>query len=444
MGVGEGGDVGADAGVDPGVPGRDVGGVGRQARAQGEAGVGRDVAEPVEGGPGALGVDVVGGEGRDAAPVVDAGGEERAALDEVDQVRGSLHPHGGAEDETGDGDGGEVLVEVEVLDRAHRGVGLGPEVLDDHLLEVAVLAAHGAQREDRLRPLTQVLADADQQARGERDREATGVLENPKTDRRVLVGGAEVGLTLLGEQPRRGGLQHHAHRGGHRLETIDLLPRHDPRVEVGQQPGLLEHPDRHGPDVVQRRVVTVLVEPLGRLGPPLLGPVAEGEQRFGAPERRALGGDGQHLVGREEGLLPSSRELAGHRDERAVVAAVTAQTGQRDEDLGGVGDHPGPAGGGQTGVAHAAGGLHEGGQVLAAGGQERLRLGHVQGDPASHARQCPSHLLGGGLLDHPARVTTTGDRHEGRSGRDQAPPARAGSAVSPTWGCDRSWTEGLA
>ena len=42
--------------------------------------LGRDLAQPVERGPGPLGVHVVGGERRDAAPVVDAGVEQRPAL----------------------------------------------------------------------------------------------------------------------------------------------------------------------------------------------------------------------------------------------------------------------------------------------------------------------------------------------------------------------------
>jgi len=45
---------------------------------------------------------------------------------------------------------------------AHRRVRLGAEVLDDHLLDVAVLLVQLAQRQERLHPLDRGLADPDQ------------------------------------------------------------------------------------------------------------------------------------------------------------------------------------------------------------------------------------------------------------------------------------------
>ena len=88
-----------------------------------------------------------------------------------------------------------------------------------------------------------------------------------------------------------------------------------PGVEVRQQPGLLQHPDRHRPQVGQRAVVAVAVQPFPGLRPAVLRPVAEGEQRLLAAERRALPGDLQDLVGREVG----GRQPARHGDEGAVV-----------------------------------------------------------------------------------------------------------------------------
>ena len=52
----------------------------------------------------------------------------------------------------------------------HRGVRLGPEVLHDDFLDAAVRAGDPADREQRLDPLREGLADADQDAGGERDR----------------------------------------------------------------------------------------------------------------------------------------------------------------------------------------------------------------------------------------------------------------------------------
>ena len=64
-----------------------------------------------------------------------------------------------------------------------------------------------------------------------------------------------------------------------------------------QQPGLLEHPDRHRPHVVKGRVIPTLVEPLPRLVPPRFGPVTKGEKRFLATQLRAAPSDVEYLVG---------------------------------------------------------------------------------------------------------------------------------------------------
>ena len=73
-----------------------------------------------------------------------------------------------------------------------------------------------------------------------------------------------------------------------------------PGFRCGSSPVALQHQDRHRADVGERRVVAVRVEPLARRRPALLGPVAEGEQRLLAAERRALRGDREHLVRRQE------------------------------------------------------------------------------------------------------------------------------------------------
>jgi hypothetical protein len=55
---------------------------------------------------------------------------------------------------------------------------------------VAVAAVGGADREDRLGPVAQRLADADEQPGRERDGVAAGVLEHLQAHRRDLVGAA--------------------------------------------------------------------------------------------------------------------------------------------------------------------------------------------------------------------------------------------------------------
>src|SRR5712691_11125893 len=53
-----------------------------------------------------------------------------------------------------------------------------------------------------------------------------------------------------------------------------------------QQPGRLQHGDRGGAEVGQRRVIAALVQPLTCGGPALFGPVPQDEQRLLAAERR--------------------------------------------------------------------------------------------------------------------------------------------------------------
>ena len=310
-----------------------------------------------------------------------------------------------------DRDRGDVLLQLQVVVGLHRRPGLGPEVLDDDLLHVPVPLRRGPDLADRVDPLGVVLADAQQHAGGERDGGAPGVLQHPQPDGGLLVRGAEVRAAGLRPQPGRRRLQHHAHRGGDRLEPLDLLPGQHARVEVGEQPGLLQHPDRHRPQVAQRRVEAVRVQPLGGDRPAVLGAVAEGEQRLLAAHRRAGAGDVEHLVRRQERRLALRAQLPRRRHERAVVAAVAAQVGERDEHLAAVGHDARPAGRGEPGVAHPAGRGQQPVQRLAvaqaAGVQQRLGLGGVEGHPALGAdeRAAQRGLGRGGQRTHPANAS---------------------------------------
>ena len=86
--------------------------------------------------PGPFGVDVVGGDRRDAAPVVDAGVEEDAEV--VGQVGWGLEVDVWGEDDPGQGNGLAVGVVGAGGLGVHGRPRLGQEVLDDHLLDVAV------------------------------------------------------------------------------------------------------------------------------------------------------------------------------------------------------------------------------------------------------------------------------------------------------------------
>jgi hypothetical protein len=98
---------------------------------------------------------------------------------------------------------------------------------------------------------------------------------------------------------------------------------------VRQQAGFLEHPLG---DVVQ--VVEGGFEAHGGERFPgglvaQLRLLAEGEQRFLAAHGGTVAGDLQHLVHGQVGRL----QLARHLGERAVVADVAAQVGERNEHL---------------------------------------------------------------------------------------------------------------
>jgi hypothetical protein len=69
-------DGGGDLGGEPGFGGAGVGGIEGEAAGEDFACVGGALGEFRERGPGGFGIDVVGGDGGNAAPVVDPRGEE--------------------------------------------------------------------------------------------------------------------------------------------------------------------------------------------------------------------------------------------------------------------------------------------------------------------------------------------------------------------------------
>ncbi len=290
------------------------------------------VLERRELGPRRLGVHMVRRDRRYAAPVVGAGREQRRERARA-QVGRRLDRHAGAEDEPRDGDRPLQLLERGLRMLRHARARLGAEVLDDEFLDVAVPQMHGAQREQRFDALRAGLADADEETRGHRDGEAPRRLERGEPRGGLLVGRAMVRSALL-RQTLRAALEHQAHRHRDRPQHRELGLVHDARVEVRQQPRLLEDAPRAVREVLERGRETERGELLAGGAVAQLGLVAEREQRLVAARGGARPGDGEHLIDAHVGPCAARRR----RREGAVMADITAQMRQRDEHLARVAD----------------------------------------------------------------------------------------------------------
>ena len=207
--------------------------------------------------------------------------------------------------------------------------GLGREVLDDDLLDVAPPAVRLGDGLKRLDAVAPVLADAHQDSRGVGDLKLPGRLQSGQPALRGLVGGAPVGVEV---GPQR--LDHHSLAGSDPAQRRELVRGHGPGVGVGQQARGVQHEARHGGHIVDSALIAVTVEPVAGHRVSQLGALAQSEQRFVASVAGPDPGDVEHLVRGQVGGFEPGRRLR----ERAVSAAVPAQLGQRYEDLGRVRD----------------------------------------------------------------------------------------------------------
>ena len=303
----------------------------REARREHEArGLGR-VAQAVERGPRPFGVHVVDRDRRDAAPVVDAGREQRREI--VAQVRGRLEVHVGGQDQPGRRDRPEELVGGARLGAVHRGARLGQEVLHDHFLHVTVFEVRVRDRDERVDALGARLADADEDAGRERHTRAAGGVQRGEAAGRRLVGRAVVRAARL-VQPVGERLDHHPLRRADRAQAGELGLGERARVGVGEQAGLVEHALRDRDEIVDGARRSRARAATRRLRVALLGRLAEGEQRLEAAEsRRRARRAPAPVLGEVRRVEPG-----GRLGERAVAAAVAAQHRERHEHLGREGD----------------------------------------------------------------------------------------------------------
>ena len=130
---------------------------------------------------------MIGRERGHPAPVVDPGVEQGPLLLGVGQVRRRLDVHPGPEHEPCRRDRGQELLVPWLRGVLHRRPGLGPEVLHDDLLHVPVAPMQLADREQRRRTFGEGLADPHEDPRGERDRQAPGVLDHAESNGGNLV-----------------------------------------------------------------------------------------------------------------------------------------------------------------------------------------------------------------------------------------------------------------
>ena len=243
--------VRGDLGIDPTLEIGDVLGVERKARSKLDPAACRRLAQSLDLGPRRLGIHMVDGHGRHAAPVVDPGIEQAREVVER-EVRRRLHVPGRAEQDASDSDRPEMVVERGLGMRRHPRAGLRPEVLDDDLLDVSVLLAERPQREQRVDPLLARLPDPDEDSARERNRELTREPDRLQPASWDLVGRGPVRSALLSE-PLGRRLEHDPHRGRDRPQRLELVARHDAGIEVREETRLLEHEPRAALEVLERR-----------------------------------------------------------------------------------------------------------------------------------------------------------------------------------------------
>ena len=209
--------------------------------------------ERIEMGPRGLGIDVVRGDRRDAAPVVEPGGEQARIVGGAEVGR-CLDVHLAAEGEARGGDGPGQLVVVGLGRVGHGGAGLGAEALDDDLLDVAVAQVQLAQRQQGIDALFSRLANADQQPGRERHLRLTSPRDGLEAHGRALVGRTEMCPAALAE-PLGRAFQHDALRHRDLAQRADLLRGEHARIDVRQQRRLAEHQGAHLGEIADRGLV---------------------------------------------------------------------------------------------------------------------------------------------------------------------------------------------
>jgi hypothetical protein len=202
------------------------------------------------------------------------------------------------------------------------------EVLQDHLLQVAVLGVGLRERLERGDPLVRALADPDEDPAGERDPQLAGGADRLQAPLWVLRRRA-----LMRDQIRVHGLEHQPLRCRHLAQPAEVLLRQHAEVRVRQQPALQRALAR--PHDVRHEVVVAVPGQARAHGRVDLGPLArEHQQLLDIAPRGAV----QQPLDRVRRVQV---RLMGR--ERAVLAVAPARPRQRQRQVAREGDaaaHP--------------------------------------------------------------------------------------------------------
>src|SRR5205823_12091598 len=172
------------------------------------------------------------------------------------------------------------------------------------------------------------LADPDEDAGGERDRELAREGDRLEAPRRHLVRRPVVGHSAR-EEAIGDRLEHEPHADVDLAEGGQVALAHHAGIRVWEQRCLGEHARADGAEIPERRAVAVAPEELAVLREDGLRLVAEGEERLLRAEPAAGLRERDDLVGCQR----PRAGLAWIAAERAVAAVVAAQRGERHEDL---------------------------------------------------------------------------------------------------------------
>jgi hypothetical protein len=286
-----------------------------------------DLTEPIEVRPRPLGIDMVGGHWRNAAPIVNAGIDQGTEI--VGQVRRRLQVHIGRQDQPGCCERPQVVVARARPHALHCGTQLREEVLHNHFLHVAVAAMAVGNCFEAGKLIGARVTDPDEDAGGERNLQFARSLKSGKAARRHLVRRATVCFEVGVDR-----FDHHPLARAERSQLFKFGFGQRSAVGVREEAGFGEDQLRHLSDVVHGGVVTAFAKPVAGDFVAVFRPLPQRKQRFVTALPSALLGDLQDVFGVEIQLLYPRRWLR----ERAVPARIVAQESERDEDLRAVGD----------------------------------------------------------------------------------------------------------